>query len=94
MNRLSARQIERYLQEYSLGIDGWAPGIGDTDQVYGARRLLQDAALTPAQERLLAGIDARAAALWATHRESPDYDALMLRDIVALGDAPVIRKAA
>ena len=96
MNRLSVPMIERYLQEYSLGIEMWAPDIGDTDQVYGARVLLHDvlADLSPAQLHRLEVADARAIAFFAAHRNARTFDVAMLRDIATLIDSERLRQAA
>lgn len=42
MNTLSAEQIEKYLNEYSLGINLWDNDAGDTFLILGARELFMD----------------------------------------------------
>jgi hypothetical protein len=96
MNTLSAEQIEKYLNEYSLGIDLWDNDAGDTFLILGARELLHGSLTNLNQEQLnrLIAVDKKAEKLLLDYSGQETFDVKMLNDIVEIVRHGVLSKAA
>lgn len=96
MNIVSAKEIEKYLSEYSLGIDYWDNQAGDTFLILGARELLQNnlSSFNKEQCDILKAIDLKAQNTLLNYNGDETFDVQMLRDIVAVINHGSLEQAA
>ena len=98
MNTRSEMNSERVLSGYSVDIDQWWDGAGDTDQTLGAREWLAEFAgeLTDEQRARLSAADEKAIAMAARFSVAGSFDVLMLKKIaeIARRSGPAFKRAA
>lgn len=86
MSTLSAEKLAYYLHEYSVYLEYWSPDEGDSQEMLGAREILDKNAghLTSAETEELARLDRKAIQLMQTYRGRDTWDVKMLRETARL----------
>lgn len=88
--------MDKFLNEYSLGIDLWDNEAGDTFLILGARELLHRSLTNLNQEQLnrLIAADKKAEKTLLDYSGADTFDVKMLKDIVEIVRYGVLSKAA
>lgn len=95
MNTDLMKNLENYLNQYSIDLDSWYNEIMETHQTVAIRRYLMEnmASLTPEMLTRLDSLDQQARSILNEYRGEETWDVKMLRQVVAFA-SPDQRKAA
>lgn len=95
MNTLSATELEKYLNEYSVSLEYWSADMGDSHEMLGARELLESnkSAMDSAQLSMLSAFDDKAKLLLDEYKGVETWDVKMLRAAVAITHREVAQAA-
>lgn len=86
MNTELTKNLEKYLNQYSIDLEFWDSDFMETHETVAVRKFLADnmASMTPDMQRHLALLDSQARAILDAYHGDETWDVKMLRQVVSL----------